>query len=384
MIFASDRMKKTNHFRKFMYGAVIFAASFLLLFLSRQNRELSEWYATHVYNRIVSIVGKVTGGFPFSVVEMLLYLVLLILSIGAIWIVIAVFLQKIRKEHLEEHCKGRRKESWKEQCKGMLVNFWLFAAVLFLLYTLNCGINYQRKTFSELEGLQISAYSAEELKRVCQMLTDDVNTYADDMKRDAQGVMILDGNERAYAAEAMEKLGETYPEFAGEYPLPKPLAGSWILSIQNLTGIYSPFTVEANYNKDMTDYNIPFTMCHELSHLRGFMEEKEANFIAYLACMESDQAEFRYSGSLLGWIYCTNVLYKVDYDAYQEIRAELSDEALNDLRANREFWAAYDGTVARVSESINDGYLKANGQEEGVEGYDRMVDLMVAYLLSCD
>lgn len=384
MIFASDRMKKTNHFRKFMYGAVIFAASFLLLFLSRQNREWSEWYATHVYNRIVSIVGNVSGSFPFSVVEMLLYLVVLLLSIGAIWIVIAVFLQKIRKEHLEEHCKGRRKESWKEQCKGMLVNLWLFAAVLFFLYTLNCGINYQRKTFSELEGLRISDYSAEELKRVCQMLTDDVNTYADDMKRDAQGVMILDGNEREYAAEAMEKLGETYPEFAGEYPLPKPLAGSWILSIQNLTGVYSPFTVEANYNKDMTDYNIPFTMCHELSHLRGFMEEKEANFIAYLACMESDQAEFRYSGSLLGWIYCTNVLYKVDYDAYQEIRAELSDEALNDLQANREFWAAYDGTVARVSESINDGYLKANGQEEGIEGYDRMVDLMVAYLLPCD
>ncbi|MDO4473697.1 MAG: DUF3810 domain-containing protein [Eubacteriales bacterium] len=365
MIFKSDRTGKKNYFRKFMYGAVFFAASFLLLLLARQNREWSEWYATHVYRDIVDVIGRVSGCFPFSVVEMLLYLVIVISVVNIARIVAAVV----------------RKKDWKDRTKEVFTHVWVFASVLSLLYTLNCGINYQRKTFSELEGLEMSSYSVEELKMVCQILTDDVNTYTDVINRNEQGVMILDGHEKEQASEAMEKLGEIYPEFAGEYPLPKPLAGSWILSVQNLTGVYSPFTVEANYNNDMTDYNKPFTMCHELSHLRGFMEEKEANFIGYLACMESDEAAFRYSGSLLGWIYCTNVLYKVDYDAYQEVRGELSEKALNDLIANSRFWASYDGTVARVSESINDGYLKANGQEEGVEGYDRMVDLMVAYLL---
>ncbi|MEI3187265.1 MAG: DUF3810 family protein [Lachnospiraceae bacterium] len=42
---------------------------------------------------------------------------------------------------------------------------------------------------------------------------------------------------------------------------------SEILSIQQLSGIYSPFTVEANYNRAMTDYNIPHTICHELSSI---------------------------------------------------------------------------------------------------------------------
>ena len=41
--------------------------------------------------------------------------------------------------------------------------------------------------------------------------------------------------------------------------------------------------------------------------------------------------------------------------------------------------AKYDGAVAEVSNKVNDTYLKANGQEDGVESYDRMVDLIVGY-----
>ena len=70
-------------------------------------------------------------------------------------------------------------------------------------------------------------------------------------------------------------MAEEFPALEGYYPQPKKLLLSEFLSYQGLTGIYSPFTVEANYNGDMTAYNIPFTTCHELSYLRGFMQEEE-------------------------------------------------------------------------------------------------------------
>ncbi|MCI6535777.1 MAG: DUF3810 domain-containing protein, partial [Lachnospiraceae bacterium] len=88
---------------------------------------------------------------------------------------------------------------------------------------------------------------------------------------------------------------------------------------------------------------------------------------------------FQYSGNMLGWIHCMNVLYKGDYDAWEEVRGELSAKAETDLQANHEFWARYDGTVAEVSNKVNDTYLKANGQKDGVKSYNRMVDLIVAY-----
>ena len=73
----------------------------------------------------------------------------------------------------------------------------------------------------------------------------------------------------------MIRLGQSYPQLDGYYPYPKPLINSRLLSVQQLCGIYSPFTIEANYNREMPYYNIPHTICHELSHLKGFMREDE-------------------------------------------------------------------------------------------------------------
>ena len=76
----------------------------------------------------------------------------------------------------------------------------------------------------------------------------------------------------------MKGLADEYPQFKSWYPYPKPLIHPRLLSVQQLTGVYSPFTVEANYNSEIPAYNIPHTICHELSHLKGYMREDEANF----------------------------------------------------------------------------------------------------------
>lgn len=356
-------IKKRHNLTWFYCGAVLFAASFLLLILARKTKGMAQWYASHIYPVIVGTVGRVFGLFPVSVVEMLLYITVFLVLAGALRLCIRLLIKKGGRAEAAHYFSG----------------IWLTASVLFLLYTLNCGINYQRQSFSEYEGIVTEAYSVEELRKVCEILTEDVNTYAEQVERDIDGLMVLDGSERGLAVEAMYGLGERYEGMAGYYPKPKALAGSWLLSVQNLSGIYAPFTVEANYNNDMTDYNIPFTACHELSHLRGFMQEEEANFIAYLACMESDVPEFRYSGSMLGWIHCTNALRREDIEAWAEVREKLSEKALPDLRANTEFWSSYEGKVSEVSEQINDHYLKANGQSDGVKSYGRMVDLLVTY-----
>lgn len=137
--------------------------------------------------------------------------------------------------------------------------------------------------------------------------------------------------------------------------------------------------MEGNYNRAMTAYNIPHTICHELSHLRGFMREDEANFIGYLACIGSDRRIFQYSGYLTGWVYAGNALARQDIDSYREIYGSLDPRAVEDLRDNSIFWNRYEGKVAQVSNQVNDTYLKINDQKEGVKTYGRMVDLMLAY-----
>lgn len=114
--------------------------------------------------------------------------------------------------------------------------------------------------------MQTIKYTQDDLMQVCIRLTEEVNARAGQVARNISGVMELAKPEERDAVDTMKRLGTKYPALEGYYPKPKKLLVSGMLSWQGLTGVYSPFTVEANYNKDMTAYNVPFIACHELSH----------------------------------------------------------------------------------------------------------------------
>ena len=352
-----------NSKRRITVSALLLVLSAGLMVLSVQAPDFAEWYSQNIYPVLVSAIGRLTGLLPFSLAEICLYLLLAALILSLICLCIGI----ARKGEA-----GRRLFAW-FSCAVLAVS------ILAFLYTAGCGVNYHRKTFSSEEGIIASDYTAEELQEICIRLTEEVNFRADEVSRDSSGVMILSAPEGDGAVEAMEKLAEAFPSLKGYYPMPKKVAVSEILSYQGLTGVYSPFTIEANYNGDMTPYNIPFTACHELSHLRGFMEEKEANFIAFLACIGSDRTDFQYSGYLSGWTYCMNALYRADPEGWKETRSLLDKKAEADVWANSQFWNSYEGVISETADRINDTYLRANGQADGVRSYDRMVDLIMAY-----
>lgn len=362
-----NKIRQTK--RRVVAGYGLFIASFLLLYMARSLEGFAQWYSVTVYPVWVVSIGRISGRLSISVVEILLYITIIVLFSCLSHLVYKRF----------------KRENVKYDLCRFISGILVFCGMLFLVYTLNCGINYQRDSFSECIGLEIEEYTVDELKKVCVILTEDINQISGEVARDENGLMVMKKESNKFlldgriAIDAMESVSKDYEELAGYYPQPKGLMCSWILSVQKISGIYSPFTIEANYNREMVDYNVPFAMCHELSHLRGFMQEQEANFIAYLACTASDNTEFQYSGSMLGWIHCMNTLYEADIDAWKEVRSMLNEEAKVDLRANSEFWAKYDGKTAEVADMINDSYLKANGQSDGVKSYDKMVDLLVAY-----
>lgn len=352
-----------HHRNSFLTATVTLALAGALQLAARTCPGFGQWYAVHIYPVIVSVIGRIMGVFPFSVVELGLYTLMILCLVFAV--------RNIRKP------------------LKLLSGLYCLASFLALVFTLNCGINYYRYPFSYNSGLVIQESSTAELYALCSYLTDQINA----AKKDMDTPVPYEGQTEAapdpsfkelwdYGTEAraaMKKLGREFPELGGYYPRPKPLLLSGILSVQQLCGIYSPFTVEANYNREMPRYNIPHTICHELSHLKGFMREDEANFIGYMACIGSDNAQFRYSGYLMGWVYAGNALAKADPEAYIELQQRLPGEAVADLRYNNSFWARYDGRVAETASKMNDTYLKMQNQTDGVKSYGRVVDLMLAY-----
>lgn len=346
-----------------IFSFILIVFSLLLHIMARKVPGFAEWYAVTIYPIFVNTYGRFLSLFPVSVVEIAIYFILSFLIVSIIIICVKVTQNKINIKQIIT--------------KAFTVLF-VSGSLMFLTFTLFCGINYHRDPFSKVAGFTISNYSVEELGQLCVSLVEEINEASKLINRDADGMLQLDDTFGQEAMEAMKALGEKYPALAGYYPRPKPVLFSKVLSYQFTMGVYSAFTMEANYNKDMPVYSLPDTMCHELSHLKGFMREDEAEFIAYLACRSSNHPAFRYSGAMEAFGYAMNAFYKeAGSEAYFEIYNKLDPEVIKERQAKDAWWKQYEGPVKEISNKATDVYLKANNQTDGMKSYGRVVDLLL-------
>jgi hypothetical protein len=73
-----------------------------------------------------------------------------------------------------------------------------------------------------------------------------------------------------------------------------------------------------------------------------------------------------------------NALYQNDQASFFSLTGNYSEGVRHDLAELNKFWAQYEGPAERTSNKINNAYLKANNQKDGVKSYGRMVDLLIA------
>jgi hypothetical protein len=345
---------------------VFAAAVIVLLFINiavraffRLSPAACEGYARYVHPAVVGVFSPMTSVFPFSVIEVLIF--------AAVFAVIAISVWLIAKKN---------RAGLLFFGKALLVTLLSLGA--FFLF--NSEINYARLPFSHYTDIEIAPYDETDILKTINYLSKKAETLA--VSTDENGVFVFskETDINADSRAAMKALSANYPILTAYYPNPKPIFGSrfW-LSTGLITGVYSPFTLEANYNNDSPEADLPHTLCHELSHLTGFMREDEANFIAYLACLESDNPDFVYSGCFSALTHLVNSYYKsVDMTAYGSMYAALPEQIKRDFAADNAYWAEFrEKPRQKIAETTNDTYLKVNGQADGIMSYGRCVDLIV-------
>jgi hypothetical protein len=352
--------------------------SLFILWITKSNTKIAEYvFAEGVYKLLSQGLNLITGLVPFSIMELEIVLFPLI----AVVILIRFILKFI--------CKIVKKQSDAGyMLAGGILNVACVLSIVLFVYVNLAGVNYYRYSISNFSGLNIQNASVDELYALCEDLASDaarIRTQLQELKgtEDTNGVLVVNQNGwrevSKTAKESFEKIAKEYPVLSGIYGLPKPVGFSRIMSKMEITGIFWPFTAEANVNVDGGEYAVPATMCHELAHLRGFMREDEANFIAYLVCRQSDSLEFQYSGTMLALTYAGNQLYKQDEELYKQIRNIYNEGMIADVREDYYYWKQFENTViSTVSNTVNDTYLKVNNQNDGVKSYGRMVDLLLA------
>ena len=134
-------------------------------------------------------------------------------------------------------------------------------------------------------------------------------------------------------------------------------------------GQYSPFSFETLLNASFLPFETPRALAHEWAHVAGFTGEGDANYVATLACLRSEDALIRYSGAF--WTYG-------DLPEAERRKLRLDPRVVADFRAASErFRRGYVPQIFAVQWRFYDRYLRANNVAGGVASYGGFLKLLV-------
>lgn len=271
--------------------------------------------------------------------------------------------------------------------KPRLFIFWkrlsLLLAAAMTVYFLLCmmlGATFKADSFQDRSGLTAQPATVDALYAVTERFVKKLCETADAVPRSADGQFCVTKEEIFEDATKIYRGAEAvFPFLTLEDVPPKGAMSSRLMSICGWTGFYFPFSGEAHVNIEPPPALLPSTIAHEMAHQRGVAAELEANFVAILACAESGNAAYEYSGWLFGFLHLGNALYAHDPERYFELADSLPETVWADLRANDEFWAENETKAAEVTEQLYDRMLKTYGHELGLQSYGAVVDLLIAW-----
>jgi hypothetical protein len=274
-----------------------------------------------------------------------------------------------------------RPSPFRERFLSVLAGLSLAAVAVYWAFLLLWGLNYSREPFGTSARLDTSPASADELESLSRSLAEEADAARARVEEDGAGVMRLRaGREGALrlAPDGFRVVERVYDFLGGPSLQPKFLLLSPLVSYAGISGIYSPFTGEANVNSTLPDPDLPFAASHEIAHQRGFAREDEANYLGYLACRLHPDPDFRYSGLLSASLYAQHALSGARRAAADNIEKMRSPGVRRDILALKAWADRYEGPVQEAGERVNDAYLKTQGQAAGIQSYGQVVDLLLA------
>ncbi len=284
-------MEKKKRLSRFWIFIIVYAGIALLLNVLALWQGFCDFYTDRLFWLSSAIYSRITGLFPFSVGEVLIALLVPVLLAALVLAVCMIFL--------------RKRKRFMHFCNRYYKVLLTLALTVVMLMTLNCTILY-RCSKLEVNGNGDKTYTYEDVVKLRNFIVEQCNELAEQVPRDESGYMAYDEQLDEKVVDALHAISGEYPRMAGYYPDAKAMFGSYFMYQSHTLGVYFPFTMEANYNKYISESVRAATIAHELSHLKGYIYENEANFIAFIACTASEDTAVQYSGYLSVLDYVEN------------------------------------------------------------------------------
>jgi len=325
---------------------IIFAQWFML-----SDQRVEQWYAQGVYPYVSLLLQFSLGWIPFSVGD-LLYCGVIVWAGYKLW----QFASRIWVQGFRIFLKGHG------QLFGHLLKLLTVLAWIWIAFHGLWGFNYYRKSIPDQFGFVADRPSQQELLQFTQHLLSETNRYAIEIKAFPQKSAV---HENCSSLESQH---------------PKASMFGVIGNYMGYGGYYNPFTGEAQMNNHMPAFMLPFIAVHEKAHQLGYAKESEANFMGYLAAMQSADSCLKYSANLEMFVYANNALRRNDSVAAKNNFKALSPIAIKDLKSYRAFVKTYQGPIDEFTTWFYTKFLRLNNQPEGMYSYNRGMVYVMRYL----
>ncbi|WP_430401111.1 DUF3810 domain-containing protein [Flavobacterium sp.] len=320
---------------------------------------VENWYSKGLYPKIAFVSRNVFGNIPFSVGDVMYY-ILLFLLFRWIW--------------------NNRKGFWKNwKTNGLTVLSWF--SIFYFFFHFLWGMNYYRIPLHQKLNIN-KEYTLAELEVFTQKMITKTNAIQFEItKNDTIAVHIPYSNDELFelAQNGYKNLPEALNDFQYHYKSTKASLFSYPLSYMGFGGYLNPFTNEAQVNILKPKYNAPLTTTHEMAHQTGIGSESECNFIGFIAASKNEDVYFKYAAYSFIARYCLHNLEMMQEGKSEKFLKTINKGVLKNFDENEQFWEKYHTPIDTAFEIFYDNFLKANQQQDGLESYSKFVGLMIGY-----
>jgi hypothetical protein len=304
-------------------------------------------YSTSAYRALQPWLTTFSNAVPFALLD-----ALIVLTVAASIALLVLDLRRRSRSHA-----GLR----------FLVRTVVTAAVFYLGFLLSWGLNYRRIKLADKLDIDEAAISAGQASAATAMAISELNRLHSEAHTHGWAAAgVIDRDLADGLARTVRDLGvRAAPTLAR----PKTTLLNLYFERAGVEGMTDPYFLETLVLRDLLPFERPFVIAHEWSHLAGFADESEANFIGWLTTLHGSAAD-QYSGWLFAYSELSRVLQPGDRSRLPTLapgpRADLT------AIANR-YQRQVDRRVAAAGWRVYDSYLKANRIPEGNASYDEVV-----------
>jgi hypothetical protein len=282
----------------------------------------------------------------------------------------------VRSVYQWSKLKGSKK--WKSLLLGLLG----FAGWLVFTFLTLWGFNYGRITVEDRLGLALDEVETSDIEASVRAEAQKLAQLRQSFAPDDTLALSAD----YFPSDVEAQLRATLEDVLAYYNYPvvgsvraRVLAPKGILLRFSTAGIYLPWTGEGHIDGGLIDLQRPSVMAHEMAHGYGFGDEGSCSFWAYLTAFRLKKPVLEYAIRLGYWRSMASNWLRRDEEAYFDFRDSLPTGIIADLEAINQNILAYPDILPAFRDAAYDSYLKAQGIEEGLANYSKVVLLVEAW-----